>query len=90
MCGNKPIESYPCCPVPEVVASVFKAKNGSVALIVANIANVPVDYAATVDLGERAGYTRSRRYTTVAISILPTSARVVLLPTATTTETLSL
>eukprot|EP01046_Picozoa_sp_COSAG06_P090889 COSAG06_NODE_37192_length_438_cov_0.758112_1_plen_122_part_01 len=28
MCGNKPQKDYPCCPVPEVVASVFMAKNG--------------------------------------------------------------
>ena len=28
MCGNKPQKDYPCCPVPEVVASVLMAKNG--------------------------------------------------------------
>lgn len=72
MCGNKPIETYPCCPVPEVAATVFKAKNGSVALIVANIANATVDYSAIVDLG-------GGKHTNVSVSMPPTSARAVLL-----------
>ena len=75
MCGNKPLESYPCCPVPEVVASVFKAKNGSVALIVANIATEAVDYTATADLG-------GGKRVNVSVSMPPTSARAVLLPGA--------
>ena len=73
LCGNKPVKAYPCCPVPEVVASVFKAKNGSVALIAANIANVTVAYEAIVDLG-------GGKHVNVSVSMLPTSARVVLLP----------
>jgi hypothetical protein len=72
MCGNKPVKAYPCCPVPEVVASVFKAKNGSVALIMANIANVTVAYEASVDIG-------GGKHANVSVSMLPTSARVVLL-----------
>eukprot|EP01051_Picozoa_sp_SAG22_P011910 SAG22_NODE_1187_length_5217_cov_5.282532_3_plen_277_part_00 len=75
LCGNKPLAGYPCCHVPEVVASVFKAKNGSVALIVANIANVTVEYAATADLGGGA-------HADVTVAMPPTSARAVLLTAA--------
>lgn len=72
MCGNKPLTGYPCCPVPEVVASVFKASNGSVALIVANIAHATVNYTATADLGEG-------KQVEVSVVMPPTSARAVLL-----------
>lgn len=72
MCGNKPLTGYPCCPVPEVVASVFKASNGSVALIVANIAHATVNYTATADLG-------GGKQVEVSVVMPPTSARAVLL-----------
>ena len=72
MCGNKPLTYYPCCPVPEVVASVFKASNGSVALIVANIAHATVNYTATADLG-------GGNHVEVSVAMPPTSARAVLL-----------
>ena len=72
MCGNKPLAFYPCCPVPEVVASVFKATNGSVALIIANIANVTVNYAARADVG-------GGKHVSISVAMPPTSARAVLL-----------
>jgi hypothetical protein len=72
MCGNKPLEYYPCCPVPEVVASVFKAKNGTAALVIASIANMAVAYKAQVDLG-------GGEHVNVSVSMPPTSARVLLL-----------
>ena len=74
MCGNKPLKEFPCCPVPVVAASVFEAKNGSVALIVANIASEPVEYVASADLG-------SGKHASIRVSLAATSARVVpLLP----------
>ena len=72
MCGNKPHNVYPCCPVPVVAASVFKAENGSVALIVANIANETVEYVASADIG-------SGNHVPISVSLPPTSARAVLL-----------
>ena len=72
MCGNKPLAFYPCCPVPEVVASVFKANNGSVALIIANTANVTVNYAARADVG-------GGKHVSISVAMPPTSARAVLL-----------
>ena len=44
MCGNKPLNHFPCCPVETVVANVYQAPNGSIALIVANHATETAKY----------------------------------------------
>ena len=72
MCGNKPLKYFPCCPVSVVAASIFKAENGSVVLIAANIANETIDYVASADVG-------SGRHVSVSVSLPPASARAVLL-----------
>lgn len=74
MCGNKPLEAYPCCPVPVVVAGVYKAPNGSVAAIVANIAEETVEYSAVADLG-------GGKLADIRVSMPPTSARAIRLKT---------
>ena len=71
VCGNKPLDHFPCCPVETMLGSVWQAPNGSVALIVANHGTEPATYTAHADLGST-----SHR---IAVTLPPTSARVVTL-----------
>ena len=71
MCGNKPLDTFPCCPVEAVVANVYQAPNGSIALVVANHGTRKVKYAANADLGS----TSNR----ISLTMPPTSARIVVL-----------
>lgn len=75
MCGNKPLNHFPCCPVEVVVANVYRAPNGSVALIVANHGTETVEYTANADLGSTSH--------SIAVTLPPTSARVVSVVTLT-------
>ena len=71
MCGNKPLNHFPCCPVETVVANVWQAPNGSIALIVANHGTEPTKYEARADLGSTSH--------SIAVTLPPTSARIVVL-----------
>jgi hypothetical protein len=69
MCGNKPLQYYPCCPVAVVVASVFQAPNKTIAMVAANHGMEPVQYEAVVTIGNR--------HLNVSFQMPPSSARVV-------------
>lgn len=71
MCGNKPLDTFPCCPVETVVANVYQAPNGSVALVVANHGTQQVKYEANTDLGSTSH--------SISMTMPAASARVVVL-----------
>eukprot|EP01052_Picozoa_sp_SAG31_P029775 SAG31_NODE_2990_length_4812_cov_6.899215_2_plen_779_part_00 len=55
LCGNKPLSTFPCCPIPVVLANVYMASNGSIGLVIANHGESQADYSATVDVGTEIG-----------------------------------
>ena len=64
-----------------MVANVYQAPNGSIALIVANHGTEIAQYTANADLGSTSH--------SIAVTLLPTSARVVVLAESETTSVLT-
>ena len=64
-----------------MVANVYQAPNGSIALIVANHGTETAQYAANADLGSTSH--------SIAVTLPPTSARVVVLAASETATVLT-